>query len=129
MKHLVITLFLAFLSTSALSAQQSTMSQEKTMSKEEKAAAKVKKESDLQDAFKAAGLSSSEQQMVRTSMDSRNAFKKSLKEDTSLSEDDFNAKYKEFSRNEDAKLKEAFGETKYKVFKATQKAQKESAMK
>jgi hypothetical protein len=125
MKHLLTMLFVAFLSCTAVVAQEKT-SEKPTMSKEEKEAAKAKKESDLQDAFKAAGLSASEQQMYRTAMDDRGAYKKSLKADTSLSEDDFNAKYKEYSKDQDAKLKEAYGADKYKAFKDAQKAQREA---
>lgn len=129
MKHLLTTLFAVCLSFTAAVAQEKTADkapQEKSLTKEEKAAAKAQKETDLQFAFKSAGLSASEQQMVRTSMEDRNAFKKSLKEDSSLSEDDLNAKYKEFSKAEDAKQKAAFGDDKYKAFKAIQKAQKEA---
>lgn len=130
MKHLLTTLFAVFITFTAANAQENksaTAQQEKTLTKEEKEAAKAKKEANLQEAFKAADLTAEEQQMVRTSLEARSAYKKSLKADTSLSEEDFNAKYKEFSKSEDEKYKAAFGEAKYKTFKATQKAQKEAA--
>ena len=130
MKHLLTTLFAVFITFTAVNAQENkseNAQQEKTLSKEEKEAAKAIKEANLQEAFKAADLTAEEQQMVRTSLEARSAYKKSLKADSSLSEEDFNTKYKEFSKSEDEKYKAAFGEAKYKTFKATQKAQKEAA--
>jgi hypothetical protein len=121
MKHLLTTLFVVFLSFNALSAQ------EKTLTKEEKAAAKVKKEADLQEAFKIAGFTSNEEELVRTSYAKRSTNYKVLKADTSFSEEDVKVKAKEFSASEDDMLKEKIGIAKYKVFKATQKVQKEAA--
>ncbi len=130
MKHLFTSLFVLLITINIATAQEAKTStnapQEKILSKEEKAALKVQKEANLQEAFKTAGLTTDEQQMVRTSIEARSAFKKELKTDTSLSEEDFNAKYKEFSKAEDAKYKAAFGDEKYKSFKAVQKAQKEA---
>lgn len=121
MKHLLTTLFLVFLSCTAVVAQ------EKTMSKEEKEAAKVKKEADLKAAFTAAEFTAADEELVRTSYTNRSANTKKLKADTSLSEDDVKAKSKEFSTAEDAILKEKLGAPKYKTFKDTQKAQREAA--
>lgn len=129
MKHLLTIIFAVFLSFTAITAREKPADkapQEKTLSKEEKEAAKAKKEADLQEAFKTAGLTADEQQKVRTSMDDRSTFKKLLKTDSSLNEDDLNAKYKEFNKAQDAKLKEALGDAKYKAFKEVQKAQKEA---
>jgi len=121
MKHLLTTLFVVFLSCTAVVAQ------EKTMSKEEKEAAKVKKEADLKAAFKTAEFTSYDEELVRTSYANRSANTKKLKTDTSLSEDDVKAKSKEFSSDEDAVLKEKIGAPKYKAFKDAQKAQREAA--
>jgi len=121
MKHLLTTLFVVFLSCTAVVAQ------EKTMSKEEKEAAKVKKEADLKAAFKTAEFTSYDEELVRTSYANRSANTKKLKTDTSLSEDDVKAKSKEFSSAEDAVLKEKIGAPKYKAFKDAQKAQREAA--
>ena len=128
MKHLLTTIFAACLSFTAAVAQEKTSAapQEKTMSKEDKAAAKAKKEADLQEAYKTAGLSADEQQKVRAIMEEGNAYKKTLKADTSLSEDDIKAKSKEYGKASDAKVKELLGETKYKALKDKQKAQKEA---
>ena len=129
MKHLLTSLFAVFITFTAANAQENKSAktqQEKTLTKEEKEAEKAQREAKLQEAFKIAGLTAEEQQIVRTSLEARYAYKKSLKADTSLSEEDFTAKYKEFSKSEDEKYKTAFGEEKYKAFKAAQKAQKEA---
>ena len=130
MKHLFATLFAFCLSFTAVQAQEKTADkapQEKTMSKEEKEAAKAKKEADLQEAFKIAGLTPEEQQLVRKSANARTAFSRKLKEDTSLTEEDKKAKNKEFVISENDNLKEKLGAEKFKAFKAAQKAQNESA--
>lgn len=128
MKHLLTTIFAVFITFTAANAQEANNAapQEKVLTKEEKAAQKALKEANLQETFKAAGLTADEQQMVRTSLEARSAYKKLLKADTSLSEDEFNKKYKEFTRSEDEKYKAAWGDEKYKIFKDTQKAQKEA---
>lgn len=121
MKHLLTTLFVVFLSCTAVVAQ------EKTMSKEEKEAAKVKKEADLKAAFTAAEFTAADEELVRTSYANRSANTKILKADTALTEEDVKAKSKEFSTAEDVVLKEKLGAAKYKIFKDTQKAQREAA--
>lgn len=118
MKHLLTTLFVAFLSFTAVTAQ------EKTQSKEEKAEAKAKKDADLQEAFRIAGFTEAEGELVKTSYAARSANTKKLKADSSLSEEDVKAKSKEFSTSEDDMLKEKVGMLKYKAFKAAQKAQR-----
>ena len=130
MKHLFTTLFVVCLSFTAAVAQEKPTdkaTQEKTMSKEDKEAAKAKKEADIQEAFKTAGLTADEQQLVRTSYADSSAFGKKLKDDSSLSDEDRKAKAKEFSTAEDAKLKEKLGAEKYKAFKDVQKAQRAAA--
>ena len=101
--------------------------QEKTLSKEEKAVAKAKKEADLMEAFKTAGLTDDEQQKVRLSMEENSAFGKTLKADTSLSEEDRKTKNKEYYNASNGKLKELLGAEKYKALKEVQKSQKEAA--
>lgn len=96
------------------------------MSKEDKAAAKAKKEADQLETFKTAGLSTSEQELVKTSYANRSANTKVLKADASLREDDVKAKAKEFSTAEDTMLKEKLGAAKYNAFKDAQKAQREA---
>lgn len=130
MKHLLTTLFAVCLSFTAAVAQEKAADkapQEKTLTKQEKEAAKAKKEADLQEVFKIAGLTASEQEKVRAFAEERNSYKKLIKMDSSLSEEEFNEKNKEYGKAQDLKLKEAFGDTKYKAFKDAQKAQREAA--
>lgn len=132
MKHLLTTIFAVFLSFTAVVAQEKAADkapQEKTMSKEEKAAAKAKKEADLQEAFNNAGLTADEQQKTRTILDESSALNKTVKADTSLSDDQKMEKSKENNKTRDAKIKELLGEAKYKALKNVQKAQKEAQAK
>ena len=130
MKHLLSTIIaVGFAITGANAQDQVTLKapQEKTMSKEDKATAKAKKESDLLDAFKTAGVTDEEQQKVRVIMEENSAFGKALKADASLSDEDRKAKNKEYYNVSNGKLKEILGAEKYKAFKDVQKAQKEAA--
>lgn len=130
MKHLLTLIFVAFLTFTTTEAQEKPAdktSKEKAMSKEEKVATKAKKEANLQEAFKTAGLTADEQQLVRASAVERSAYGKTLKADSALSDEERKAKVKEFSNSEDKKLKEKLGETKYKAFKSAQKAQRGAA--
>lgn len=142
MKHLLTTFFAICFSFTAAIAQEKTESTtktpEKAISKEEKAAEKVKKETekankeakkeaDFQEAIKTAGFSAREEEKVRAILQEVAVYKKSLKEDGSLTEDEAKAKSKEFSKDSDAKIKTAVGEIKYKIFKEVQKQQKEAA--
>ena len=130
MKHLLTTIIAVGFTITGIHAQdQVTLKapQEKTASKDDKAAAKAKKESDLLDAFKIAGITDEEQQKVRVIMDENAAFGKTLKADTSLSDEDRKAKNKEYYNVSNGKLKEIIGAEKYKAFKDAQKAQKEAA--
>ena len=130
MKHLLTTIIAVGFTITGIHAQdQVTLKapQEKTASKDDKAAAKAKKESDLLDAFKTAGVTDTDQQKVRVIMDENAAFMKTLKADTSLSDEDRKAKNKEYYNVSNGKLKEIIGAEKYKAFKDAQKAQKEAA--
>ena len=130
MKHLLTTIIAVGFAFTGIQAQEKEAvkaPQEKTVSKEDKAAAKAKKESDLLEAFKTAGVTDEEQQKVRTIMDESSAFGKALKADASLSEEEKTAKSKEYGKAKDARLKELLGAEKYKAFKDVQKAQKEAA--
>jgi hypothetical protein len=130
MKHLLTTIIafgFAFTGVQAQEKEAVKAPQEKTVSKEDKAAAKAKKESDLLDAFKTAGVTEDEQQKVRAIMEESSAFGKALKADASLSEEEKTAKSKEYGKAKDARLKELLGLEKYKAFKDVQKAQKEAA--
>ena len=130
MKHLLTTIIavgFAFTGVQAQEKEAVKAPQEKTASKEDKAAAKAKKESDLLEAFKTAGITDEEQQKVRAIMDESSAFGKALKADASLSEEEKTAKSKEYGKAKDARLKELLGAEKYKTFKDVQKAQKEAA--
>ena len=130
MKHLLTTIIavgFAFTGVQAQEKEAVKAPQEKTASKEDKAAAKAKKESDLLEAFKTAGITDEEQQKVRAIMDESSAFGKALKADASLSEEEKTAKSKEYGKAKDARLKELLGAEKYKAFKDVQKAQREAA--
>ena len=130
MKHLFTTIIAVGFAITGVQAQEKEAvkaPQEKTMSKEDKAAAKAKKESDLFEAFKTAGVTDEEQQKVRAIMEESSAFGKTLKADTSLSEEEKTLKSKEYGKAKDARLKEILGAEKYKAFKDVQKAQKEAA--
>ena len=130
MKHLLTTIIAIGFTYSGVQAQEQVTlkaPQEKTISKEDKAAAKAKKESDLLEAFKTAGVTDEEQQKVRAIMDESSAFGKALKADASLSEEEKTAKSKEYGKAKDGRLKELLGAEKYKAFKDVQKAQKEAA--
>jgi hypothetical protein len=130
MKHLLMTICAFCFSFTAAVAQEKVAdkaTQEKTLTKEDKEAAKAKKEADLLEAFKTAGLTADEQQKVRAINTESSAFYKTLKADTSLSEEDLKAKSKEYSKARDAKLKELLGEPKLKALKEVQKAQKDAA--
>jgi hypothetical protein len=129
MKHLFATLFALCLSFTAATAQEKVADkapQEKTMSKEEKAAAKAKREADLQEAFNKAGLTADEQQKTKTILEESAALNKTVKADASLSDDQKIEKAKENTKARDAKLKAILGD-KYKTLKDIQKAQKEAA--
>ena len=130
MKHLLTTIIavgFAFTGVQAQEKEAVKAPQEKTASKEDKAAAKAKKESDLLEAFKTAGVTDEEQQKVRAIMDESSAFGKALKADATLSEEEKTAKSKEYGKAKDARLKDLLGADKYKTFKDVQKAQKEAA--
>ena len=129
MKHLFATLFAVCLSFAAATAQEKVAdkaSQEKMISKEDKAAAKAKKQADLQEAFNKAGLTSDEQQKTKTILEETGALNKTVKADASLSADQKMEKAKENTKARDAKLKNLLGD-KYKILKDIQKAQKEAA--
>jgi len=130
MKHLLITIIavgFAFTGVQAQEKEAIKAPQEKTLSKEDKAAEKAKKESDLLEAFKTAGLTDQEQQKVRVIIEEKSVFGKALKADNSLSEEDRKAKNKEYNNVSNDKLKELLGAEKYKAFKNIQKEQKEAA--
>ena len=128
MKYLLTTIMAICFAFTGVQAQETNKApQEKTLSKEEKAAAKAKKESDLMEAFKTAGLTEDEQQIYRTIMEESSAFGKALKADTTLSEEEKAVKSKEYGKAKAARLKEILGTEKYKALKEVQNAQKEAA--
>jgi len=128
MKYLLTTIMAIGFAFTGVQAQEANKApQEKTLSKEEKAAAKAKKEADLKEAFKTAGLSEDEQQKYRAIMEESSAFGKALKADATLSDEEKAAKSKEYGKAKDGRLKELLGSEKYKALKEVQKAQKEAA--
>ena len=128
MKYLLTTIMaIGFAFTGVQAQEASKAPQEKTQSKEEKAAAKAKKEADLMEAFKTAGLTDDEQQKYREIAEESSAFGKALKADATLSEEEKAAKSKEYGKAKAARLKELLGAEKYKALKDVQNAQKEAA--
>ncbi|MCX6171330.1 MAG: hypothetical protein NT048_00645 [Flavobacterium sp.] len=128
MKYLLTTIMAIGFAFTGVQAQEANKApQEKTISKEERASAKVKKEADLMEAFKTAGLTEDEQQKYRSIMEESSAFGKSLKADATLSDEEKAAKSKEYSKAKEGKIKELLGVEKYKALKEVQKAQKEAA--
>lgn len=138
MKHTLTTLFVVCLSFTAALAQETPatpITQEKTadkapqtkvLSKEEQEAARAKRDSDLQEAFKTAGFTDDEQKLYRKSNSKIYKYTQELKTDNSLSEEEVKAKVKEFRADEEAVLKENLGAAKFKAFKDAQKAQREA---
>ncbi len=128
MKYLLTTIMAIGFAFTGVQAQEANKApQEKTISKEERASAKVKKEADLMEAFKTAGLTEDEQQKFRSIMEESSAFGKSLKADATLSDEEKAAKSKEYSKAKEGKIKELLGVEKYKALKEVQKAQKEAS--
>ncbi|MFZ4671383.1 MAG: hypothetical protein ACOYLT_05140 [Flavobacterium sp.] len=128
MKYLLTTIMTIGFAFTGVQAQEANKApQEKTFSKEERAAAKVKKENELMEAFKTAGLTDDEQQKYRSIMEESSAFGKALKADATLSDEEKAAKSKEYSKAKEGRIKELLGVEKYKALKEIQKSQKEAA--
>ncbi len=125
MKKIILTVFSIVAITVATNAQDA----QPKMSKEQKEAAKAKKEADLVEAFKSAGLTDEEQKKAKEIMDAAGEKSKVVKQNTTLSEDDKKAKFEEINKEKNTKLKEAMGEAKFKAFQAARKLQKENAAK
>lgn len=112
----------------AATAEAATIAKtEKEASKAEKLAAKEKKEAELVEAFKKAGLTAEEQKKCRAILDASNEKTKPVKADESLDDDAKKEKLDAIYKDRNDNLKATMGEAKYKIFKATQKAQKEAA--
>jgi hypothetical protein len=128
MKHLLIIICAVCFSFTAAVAQDNATKEKKATTETKKLSSAEKKEADLLEAFKTAGITAEEQVKVRVIVDESTAFYKALKADASLSEEDKKAKSKEYSNNvRNPKLNEVIGEAKSKAFRDAQKAQKESA--
>lgn len=125
-KFLLAVVFTAAVFTAA-NAQVMATTETKTMTKEEKAAAKAKKEAELNEAFTKAGLTDEEQLKSRAALDESNEKSKVVKADAALTADDKKAKLDAVNKERNDNMKTIMGDAKYKIFKATQKAQKEAA--
>lgn len=125
-KFLLAVVFTAAVFTAA-NAQVMATKETKTMTKEEKAAAKAKKEAELNEAFTKAGLTDEEQLKSRAALDESNEKSKVVKADAALTADDKKAKLDAVNKERNDNMKTIMGDAKYKIFKATQKAQKEAA--
>lgn len=128
MKHLLIIICAVCFSFTAAVAQDNATKEKKATTESKKLSSAEKKEADLLEAFKTAGITAEEQVKVRVIVDESTAFYKALKADASLSEEDKKAKSKEYSNNvRNPKLNEVIGEAKSKAFRDAQKSQKEAA--
>ncbi len=125
-KFLLAVVFTASVFTAA-NAQVMATTETKTMTKEEKAAAKAKKEAELNEAFTTAGLTSEEQLKCRAALDESNEKSKAIRADAALTADDKKVKLDAVNKERNDNMKTIMGDAKYKIFKATQKAQKEVA--
>lgn len=125
-KFLLAVVFTAAVFTAA-NAQVMATTETKTMTKEEKAAAKAKKEAELNEAFTKAGLTDEEQLKSRAALDESNEKSKLIKADAALTADDKKAKLDAVNKERNDNMKTIMGDAKYKIFKTTQKAQKEAA--
>lgn len=126
MKHLLTTLCAVFFSLTAAVAQEAA-TDKKPATEKPKAQSKDQKEADLMEAFKIAGVTPAEQVKVRALLDEASAFYKTLKADTTLSEEDMKAKSKEYGSNvKTPKLNEILGKEKSKQFRDAQKALKDA---
>ncbi len=97
------------------------------MTKAEKDAAKLKKETDLKEAFLKAGATAEQEAKTREILDKAYAEAKEIRKDTTLSEEDKKKKLDAVYDSRNEAMKEVLGNDIYKAFKAAQKAQKEAA--
>ena len=125
-KIMMVTLFAAVVFNTA-QAQTNMTSTTKAITEEQKNAAKVKKAENLIEAFTKAGLSNDEQLKARTELDESNEKIKSIKADSSLSDDDKRTKVIAINKERKENLKAIMGEAKYELFEATQKMQRQSS--
>ena len=99
MKHLLIIICAVCFSFTAAVAQDNATKEKKATTETKKLSSAEKKEADLLEAFKTAGITAEEQVKVRVIVDESTAFYKALKADKSLSEEDLKAKSKEYSND------------------------------
>jgi hypothetical protein len=127
MKHLLTILSVLFTLTAAVA--QEAPADKKSDTEKPKTQSKDQKEADLMEAFKIAGVTPAEQEKVRIILSESTAYSKTLKADTSLSEDDMKAKLKEYSNAvKTPKINELLGKERSKKFRDAQKTLKEAFM-
>ncbi len=102
------------------------MTDKKVMTKAEKQAVKDKKEADLAEAFSKAGVSKTEEAMVRKILDETNEKTKPIKTDDTMNEADKKEKLDALYHDRNDQMKLAMGNDKYKAFKEAQKIQKQT---
>jgi hypothetical protein len=128
MKQLLTTLCAVFFTLTASFAQEAT-ADKKPDSEKPKVQSKNQKESDLMEAFKIAEVTPAEQEKVRAILAESTVYSKTLKADSSLSEDETKAKLKEYSNTvKTPKLNEFLGKERSKKFRDAQKTLKEAFM-
>jgi predicted nucleic acid-binding Zn-ribbon protein len=122
MKKLFITALFAFTIGTLTFAQGDV---KKQMTKEEKAAAKAKKEKDLNDALTQTGLTNDQQSQVKDVLTDAEQKNKDLKNDAKLTDEEKAAKKEEINAAKNDKLKAIMGADKFKVWSQIRKKQKE----
>lgn len=127
MKKTLLTVLSIVAITTFSQAQEVAAPQPAKLTKEQKEAAKAKKEAELAEAFKSAGLTADEEKKAREVLDAIGEKSKAIKIDATLSEDARKAKLDELNKEKNDKLKEVMGETKFKAYQQAKKKQKEAA--
>ncbi|TCZ68603.1 hypothetical protein [Flaviaesturariibacter aridisoli] len=97
------------------------------VSKEEKARQKARQEQDLNDAFKATGLTDSQVSSVREVLETASKASKELKANTALTEDQKVEAKKKISDDKNTRLKEIMGADTYRKWNEVRKEQKARA--
>ncbi|RYY92170.1 MAG: hypothetical protein EOO11_21645 [Chitinophagaceae bacterium] len=104
-----------------------TESAKPTLSKEEKEKQKARQEQELADAAKAAGLTDAQQAAVRDALEAANTESKTLKANSTLTEEQKTEAKKAINGRKNDKLKEIMGSDNYKKWVEARKAQRAGA--
>lgn len=130
-KTLLTTIFVTCLTLTAVAQEKAAVNTppEKTASKEDKEAAKAKKEADLLEVFKIAGITPEEQVKMREFIVESGEYGKQLRADPDFTDEEKILKAKVYSKIKNARMKELLGDAKYKVYREAVNAQKNKTSK